>query len=169
MNRNGGKDNMTAAKRAAVIERLDLIAKAGNGVLTPDAVVEDTRRDKESPLREFFTWDVKEAARERWVDQARALIASVHYVVTTEYRELRVNYYVRDPEARPGEQGYRQTQAIRDDPDMARATMLDELRRLRGLIERCRALAVALGEEETIEELSRLVASLNQRIGPPTQ
>jgi hypothetical protein len=158
------ESELTAEKRRLVIERLEQITRNGGGVLTPDAVVEDTKNDPKSPLREYFTWDVRAAARERWVDQARTLIARVHYVVTTEYKTLTVPVYVRDPAAQRGQQGYRPTADVREDPDAARNVMVDELRRLRGLLERCRALAVVLNEEGAVDELVEQVSALARRV-----
>lgn len=67
---------------AAAKEYARLLAARGGEGLTTEEIVE-AAKDPASPFHPFFTWDVKEAARKRWLDEARSLIAKVRIIVTT--------------------------------------------------------------------------------------
>lgn len=58
-----------------------------DGSITPEAVVAEAR-DETSPeysnLHKYFTWDVQQAAEERWREQAKGLIR--RYWVTVEIK-----------------------------------------------------------------------------------
>ena len=76
-----------AVKEAAIralekngrVDQLDLIEAA---------------RDPEHPCHDDFTWDVDQAAAERWRDQARALIRTCDFEVRVEDVGSRVCMYV---------------------------------------------------------------------------
>lgn len=53
------------------------------GKVDPNALISAARSPRH-PCHEDFTWDVEEAARERWRDQARELIRKVHFEVQVE-------------------------------------------------------------------------------------
>lgn len=57
-------------------ERLEQLREEADGLLTPDAVLDDAAAP-ESPLHAFFEWDDTEAARLHRLEQARGLIRSV--------------------------------------------------------------------------------------------
>jgi hypothetical protein len=61
--------SIVALERNGKVDPLDLIAAA---------------RNKKHPCHDDFTWDVKQAAEERWRDQARVLIRRVRSEVTVE-------------------------------------------------------------------------------------
>lgn len=144
--------SLTSEKRDAVKAALDEIEKANFGRLTPDAVVEAAKR-KDSPLHEFFEWDVKKAANEYWTQQARDLITSVRVVIVTETRRISSVAYVRDPAAASDEQGYVSVSKLRADPDLARTAIVAEFARVASLLERARALAIVLEAEDRVQGL----------------
>ena len=72
----------TLSKKDAAIWGKTLAKLSGNpqdlGV-SPQKIVAEAKK-KSSPIHRFFTWDVKKAAQERWLDQARYYSRSVAVV-----------------------------------------------------------------------------------------
>lgn len=64
-----------------------------NGRVDPEELIE-VARDPEHVCHKFFTWDIEQAAKERWRDQARELIRSVKFEVRVEELGNRVSMYV---------------------------------------------------------------------------
>ena len=54
-----------------------------NGRVDPVELIE-AARDPEHPCHSKFTWDIQQAAEERWRDQARELIRSVKFEIKVE-------------------------------------------------------------------------------------
>ena len=162
--------NMTPEQREAVKKRLIEIEEANGGRLTPDAVVRDAKR-KDSPLHSCFEWDVKKAAEAHWIEQARDLITSIRIVVRTEHTNVSVVFYVRDPAAKSGEQGYVSVTKVRTDADMAREVLVVEFGRVADMLRRARELAAALEAQSEVEALLQGVVGLRQRFmdQPPAQ
>ena len=162
--------NMTPEQREAVKKRLIEIEEENGGRLTPDAVVRDAKR-KDSPLHSCFEWDVKKAAAAHWIEQARDLITSIRIVVKTERTNVSAVYYVRDPAAKSGEQGYVSVTKVRTDADMAREVLVAEFGRVADMLRRARELAAALEAQSEVEALLQGVVGLRQRFmdQPPAQ
>ena len=162
--------NMTPEQREAVKKRLIEIEEANGGRLTPDAVVRDAKR-KDSPLHSCFEWDVKKAAAAHWIEQARDLITSIRIVVKTDHTNVSAVYYVRDPAAKSGEQGYVSVTKVRTDADMAREVLVAEFGRVADMLRRARELAAALEAQSEVEALLQGVVGLRQRFmeQPPAQ
>ena len=51
------------------------------GKLTAKIIVDEALADEKSPLRAYLTMDIAEAARRRWLDEARSLLRSVQIVI----------------------------------------------------------------------------------------
>ena len=64
-----------------------------NGRVDPVELIE-AARDPDHPCHSDFTWDIEQAAQERWRDQARELIRSVKFEVRVEDVGNRVCMYV---------------------------------------------------------------------------
>lgn len=64
-----------------------------NGRVNPVELIE-AARNPEHPCHSDFTWDVEQAAQERWRDQARELIRAVKFEVLVEDIGNRVCMYV---------------------------------------------------------------------------
>lgn len=141
---------MDNATREAIRQRLDGIAKANRGVLTPELVIADAKK-KDSPLHGQFEWDVKQAAYQHWLDQARALIRAVRVVVTEE--RISAPAWVRDPNAEHDAQGYVSTVSLRSDADSARVVVVAEFARAAAAIRRAREVAKALDLEAVMDDL----------------
>lgn len=83
----------TAAKVSWKEKEAAIRALEKNGRVDPVELIE-AARDPEHPCHESFTWDVQQAAEERWRDQARELIRSVKFEVQVEDVGQRVCMYV---------------------------------------------------------------------------
>lgn len=154
-------------QREAVRARLAALEIAGGGRLTPDAVVEDAR-DPQSPLHDLFEWDDAKAAYQHRLDQARAIITSVRVVQKVDSTIVRAHYYVRDPSAGTGQQGYVSTERLRTDAELSREAIVGEFERVAHMLRRAREIAKALGAEEDVEALLRGVVDLRTRFEQPS-
>ena len=154
---------MDSAQREAIRERLQQIADANGGLLTPDAVVEDAR-DKTSPLHGQFTWNQKRAAYERWLDQARALIRTVRIEILHEETMFKAPYWLHDPDVDQGDQGYRSSIEIRSNEDKARAAVYQECARAAGAIRRARDVAVSLGLQSLMEKVLKQIEAAQEKV-----
>ena len=97
-------------------ERLEQLREEADGLLTPDAVLDDAAAP-ESPLHAFFEWDDTEAARLHRVEQARGLIRSVvvkYRTDNTEEKSVRAFVNV----TRDDEPGYTTSVVAMSDADM---------------------------------------------------
>lgn len=145
------------SKRTLIKERLEMLAASNGGNLTPDVVVADAK-DPKSPLHDQFTWDVKKAAAEHWIHQARELIRSVRIEVRTETHVIRAPRYVHDPKA-GREQGYAELTTMRSSKDIAREALQHELDRALAALERAQEVATVLGLQG---EIARFLNSLRE-------
>lgn len=145
-----------------IADALRAIADRHAGKLTPDLVIE-AARNKASPLHGCFTWDVKQAAQERWVAQARDLIRSVRVEVTTTQFSVRAPAFIRDPSMAGNEQGYTSLDRLRTDEDLAREAVIAEFQRASAALDRARVVATALGLSSEIEEVRERVVHLSER------
>lgn len=160
---------MSAETRDAIRTRLEQLATANGGRLTPEAVVEDAKR-KESPLHAHFTWDIRKAAHAYWLDQARALITSVRVEMRTDTTLVTAVAYVRDPSAAGQEQGYVAVTQLRTDKDLARDALVAEFTRVGDQLRRAREIAAALDVQGDVEDLLSRVVGLRKKVmEPPTQ
>jgi hypothetical protein len=149
------------AKQEVVLARLEVLAAGGE--LTPDAVVADAKR-KDSPLHGYFEWDDKQAGHKFRLMQARRLITRFQVSIIEETRILRAPFAVRDPSAEQGQQGYARTVDLQTDRARARLALTSEIGRLESYLSRVRALAVAFGMVEEVEEISTRVGALRDRL-----
>src|SRR5262252_3360377 len=101
-----------------VVQRELKKLRTKDGRLTAERVVE-AARDPKSPLHAWFEWNESKAAQKWWLEQARALIVWAEIKVVVEERTYTVPSFVRDPKAKPSEQGYRALEDVQKDPDDA--------------------------------------------------
>jgi hypothetical protein len=136
-----------------------------NGAVRPDDLVE-AARDPDHACHNDFTWDVEEAARERWHDQARAIIRSFSF--TVEIKDVgtaSVSYYVPDPSSKDADDDapqrdsmFRSVTSIRTKND-SRALFQAEVKQLLGIASRVYGIAVAkqrLLEDDTVDTLQKV-------------
>lgn len=156
--------------RREVARRLEEIATRSGGSLTPEAVVEDAKH-QESPLHDYFEWDVDLAAEKHWLETARGLIRSVEVVVRHERVEVKAPVYVRDPSKASKDAGYVEVQQIQTRTavvdaifDAEKARVLDAYRRLIPMVvslDRVESLDEAL--QEIADEVRRMVDAIKTR------
>jgi hypothetical protein len=144
--------SIASEERELIRERLAQIENANAGLLTPHAVVADAKK-KDSPLHKYFEWDLRKAAAEHWLDQARQLIKTVRVEITVDHRTVKSVLYVRAPELPSDDAGYRSVEKLRADPDAARLALVAEFSRVAALLERARAIAIVLGAGDDVQSL----------------
>lgn len=139
-------------RRAEIIGRLEALAEAGAGRLTPEAVVLDAS-DPDSPLHGEFEWDDRKAGDAWRLEQARQLIRGVKVLITTETRTINTVAYVRDPSAMAHQQGYVSIVKLKDSTEEAREAIDAEFRSADSALRRAKSIAAALGMEDAVDEL----------------
>lgn len=149
-----------AAKILARNNRLKEIYDQNDKVLTAAAVVADAQSPS-SPLHSFFEWDDVKAGHLYRLEQARAIIRSVH--IKTEYTEHTVSspYYVQDTRQDPKDGGgYKTIDDLKSDEEHSREVLHRRLKSLQTEMEQNRHLAEALGItgdfELFIDHISRM-------------
>jgi hypothetical protein len=148
---------MTLDERLAISRRLAELTEAGNGHLTPQAVVADAENTS-SPLHtHIFRESDREAAHKHRLELARELIRSVRVEVTSEHKTYSVIAYVHDPGSQHA--GYVPTISLINERDRAHAVITREFAMVEGIVTRSRELAVVLGLRDEYESL---LASLQQ-------
>lgn len=151
---------ITMKQRAAALEA---IAKANGGVLTPDAVVQAASNPKHV-LHGDFDWDDAVAAHKQRLNTARQLITSIRVVIEIEEVPISAISYVRDCRQGRKSQGYINVDALAKRKEDARATVMLELERIIGVIERSRSIAASLGLSAQFEIMLKEALSAKMRI-----
>ena len=130
------------------------------GRLTPEQVVE-AARDENSALHDCFEWDDSTAAEKYRIEQARDLLKRVKIEIEYHETTIKVVGYVRDPEAEPGDQGYRATMRVtkRGAADMMRS----ELAAIVADMDRAVKLASARAADLP-EGFAGMIAGLSDRV-----
>lgn len=156
---------MASENRKAIVERIQQLADANDGRITPDIVIKDAR-NKSSPLHSEFEWDIRKAASLYLLDQARALIASVEVIIRSSNIDVRCPAYIRDPSVDSKRQGYISVDKLRTQEDQARDALIKEFERVSSMLVRARTLAMALDLDQDVERIIQGVAELRGRIQP---
>ena len=154
---------MSDPRAVAIQERLIALRKAHGGRLTPSVVVKDAGKPN-SPLHDYFEWNDGRAGAQYRLMQARHLIRSVEVVIRTDTAVFEAIAYVRDPRAAATEQGYVAIESLRNDPESAREALLYECRRVAGLLERTRKIALTLGLASEVDAMLEGLDALQGRI-----
>jgi hypothetical protein len=159
--------------REAVVARIKELAN-GRGRLSADVVIADAR-NPESVLHAEFEWDLEKAAHESWVERARALIKLVKFEVVIHSETVAVPYYVRDPDADAGEQGYVAVPIILSEPQRAIRALKAEIQRALDSLHRAEAYTAVLDEYNVelgvalraVERVLRTMEAAPARKPPP--
>lgn len=137
-----------------------------NGRVNPVELIE-AARSPEHPCHSDFTWDVEQAAQERWRDQARELIRAVKFEVLVEEVGNRVCMYVPSGD---DDAVFVSLPKIRS-KSQASAVVLAEVAMLLGNASRAYGIALAktniVGDDVVAQLLSirNQVAALKDQIG----
>lgn len=153
---------MDAMKRKMVARRLEHIAKANGGRVTPEAVLSEAANPK-SPLHDQFEWDDSKAAQAYRLDQARELIRSVRVDIKVDHRIVSTVRYVRDPSA-GAEQGYVDVAKLRNSEDLSRDALAAELDQVKARMDRARSLAAVFGLERDIDQFIAHLDDMHSRL-----
>jgi len=133
-----------------------------NGLVT-DEGIRDAARNKKHPLHADpeWLWDRDDEAAERWrLHYAGVLRRKVFVVVRVEQqRRVRVPCFVRAPQADEGQPGLVATESTPPASASAGIVLLDEMRRVTGILHRARVLAQVLDTGEIAVELAELLVS----------
>lgn len=117
--------------RGVVVRELKRIARANDGLLVPELIVEHARPRK-SPLHRFFVWDDTDAAALYRVWQARQMLRTsvIFAEINGDRRPIRVFVSLKsDREQEAG--GYREVVVVLNDPDLRQQMLKDALEELR--------------------------------------
>lgn len=137
----GSKSPFVGKKRLARYSRgLDRLEKRLGRKYNPYDVVKDAK-DPESPLHDYFDWDIETAAQKHWLHQARQLIATV-VVKMIDYRGRPVpaRKWVNTTllEGEEPEQTYVSHTRVRSTPSLMHNYLSNELRSLEAWFHRNR-------------------------------
>jgi len=149
-------------KRQLIRARLQSLEDK-HGRLTAKIVVMDAKK-KSSPLHGEFEWDLNKAAWKHWEETARRIIANVWYERSETTQQIAVPYYVRDPEAKPNEQGYRSLDSLRNEKENARLVLIGEFKLIRALMDRAHAISKVLEMEDDLISIKRDIDRLYTKI-----
>lgn len=130
--------------------------------VTPENVVKEAKKPGH-PWHNRFDWDVDRAAQQHWENVARNIISKIEVTVVTTERSYTVNLAVRDPRKDSTEQGYTDIIELSHQPLDARLAIIKELQMSRSYLERARAYALTLGQEEEIERFINSLTELSNR------
>jgi hypothetical protein len=133
------------------------------GNVEPEEVVARAR-DPASPLHSHFEWDDAAAAHRDRLQTARRLIGSVRMSVTYEKIPLDGVRYVRSPISNTA---FVNLHRVRNNEEVAREIMLEELAKLKRAARRCRSVATYFGVASEVTALNDLADEILAAIQRP--
>ena len=122
------------AEKEAAIRALE-----HKGRVDPLELIE-AARDPSHPCHGDFTWDMEQAAAERWRDQARAIIRKCKFEVLVEDVTERVVQYIESPDE--DDSTFLSLSKVRS-ASKTSAVMASELASLHGLASRVHGIAIS--------------------------
>lgn len=148
---------------AAIRDTIAAIAAKNGGLVTPENVIAQAR-NKSSALHACFTWDDTEAARLQRIHEARGVIRSVRVQTVVNNQVFKTIAYVRDPQCKNDEAGYRSTAELKTDADLSREVMLAEFGRAEAAMRRALDVAAALHMSDEVGAPLRAIQALKSRV-----
>lgn len=135
-------------------EKVDYIRTLADarGYIEPARLIE-VAREPDNLLHDEFEWDVRRAAEEQWIEQARRLIRLVRVEFTVEHREIRAVGFVVDPDRPPKSRRYVDISMVARNRAQAHQIILDEMSRITAAVRRAQAIAMVLGLEDELDRL----------------
>jgi hypothetical protein len=114
--------------------------KQQDGLLMPKNVL-TAAKDKKNPLHKAgFTWNIRKAAEERWLEQAGELIRETEIYIEYEGSEIPVRKYISLSVDRYRGGGYREIIEVMKNPTMREQMVQDALDELKRFEERYKGL-----------------------------
>lgn len=148
-------------KPGAIAKELKKLERKGE--ITSQRVV-NAARNESHPLHGCFEWD-DTVAGEKWRnEQARRIIRTVEYEVTTENVTTRAAMYIRKGTAEKDQQGYITLPKLLTDEQEAAAAMSLELDRALRTLARAERIAEALGMAEVVREISARIVEVWKKV-----
>jgi hypothetical protein len=154
-------DFANADKADAQVIGDELSRIAGDNGFVPDDVWMESK-PKSAPLHKHFTWNLKEAAKERWRDQARSLAACIR--ITGEDVPFE-RAFISITDDSPAGRSYHPAEQLALDPAQQRLELERGVRELRTWTRRYRALpadichlvaaAIAAGDRHLEDEAEK--------------
>ena len=152
--------------KAEIRERLQSLADSNGGRLTPQAVVEDAKREG-SPLHELFEWDQRRGHEIYLMHRAREVIRSVKVTIKTSETVHLAPLFTRDPTCEPRQAGYVSVRKLRNETDLARERVVAEFAAAAAALKRAKAVAAALDIGAEVDGLIFDVGQLRDRVVAP--
>lgn len=155
----------TRDERKAIEKRINELARANDGNITPDMVWQDAQ-DEDSPLYNSFEWDKNSAWNKHNLQIARNLIASVTIEVELVETTIKIPQYTRDPALEERTQGYMDVTAIDkiNQQDLAKQIISQELGRTRQALARAKGYAAYFDMDEDIAEVVASIEALEEQL-----
>lgn len=148
------------AENDMISQAIYALADTNGGKVTPEQVLA-AASEPSHPLHGRFTWNDSDAAHQHRLDQARSLIRSVRVDVRHMHFSVKAPAFVRDPSAGSAP-GYISIGRLRTDEDQSREAVLAEFKLVSTALARAKAIALALGLGEQIEEIENRVINLTR-------
>ena len=153
--------------QSALISRLEALRSHDNGVLLPEAVIQEAlgkgKKFYEDWLPGHF-WDNAKCAHEHRLSLVRNLVANVRDVsVHSESSVIVAPYYVRDPKCGT-KQGYGRLAEIKSDRENAIEVLREEFGRAIAMLERALNVAEIVGLREETEALLTRIKSMKLKL-----
>jgi hypothetical protein len=117
----------------------------------------DAARNRKHPLHGCFNWDVADAARAHWIEQAQGLIRHLRVVYSrgpVTNVPMRALFRVRID----GIAGYEDNKIVLTTPDLRRQVLREALRDLSSFVNKYAHLLTAIGADAPAKELSAALA-----------
>ena len=132
----------------------EIAAKADDGLLHEEAIVEEARPEN-SILHQEFEWDDREAAEQYRLVQANVLIRRVYVTITTPNAIEQVRAYVSLSNDRIGGGGYRRMIDVMTTDEHKRDLLKTALAELQNFQRRYQSLTALMGVFQEIERVTR--------------
>lgn len=138
-----------------------------NGKFTDNDIYE-AAKVRGTALHEYFrqreVWD-KDKAQHRWgLVVAAELRRKIKVIQETEYYEVRVPQYIRDPSKGPHEQGVINVEVLRRNENQFKEALIPYIQRARANIQTALALSQGLDDPKISECLEEAMKYLNDQV-----
>lgn len=134
-----------------------------DGSTTPERVF-DAAKNPNNPLHGEFIWDGDAAVRELGMQTAARLIRTLKVEVVIDTIKIAAPSFVSDPRENDV-RNYVPLKSVKQDPEISKGVMLDELARIEGAINRARSIAGFLEAAEEFENMLGSIMRIRARVG----
>jgi hypothetical protein len=132
-----------------------------DGHIDPDELTA-AAHNPNSPIYSLYEWNADRAAEYAWRDTSRRIIRFIRMPVVVSRQTVMYPKYVVDPQRPPRSHRYIEIDSARNDVDLARRILLDEMHRINQAIQRALAVAAALGLTQQLQQMLTNVSTIQQ-------